>query len=298
MKGHKKMKKSRKKVILSIVVGLLVILSVTAVLNARRYFGSPEEVSSVIYEYETKEISCSNDGKNIYGVAYIPKDAGEKMPTVIFSHGYNGTYKNTDMISKSLAMSGIATYNFDFCGGSGRSNSDGEMTEMSVFTEKNDLNAVIDMVKTLDFVDEDNLFLFGESQGGFVSAITAAERNDEIKGMMLLYPAFCIPDDAQEKYDTVDQIPETIKFMGRTIGKKYYDELLDYNVYDHIDNYTKDVIIFHGDSDTIVNLSYSQKAVEIYQKAELKVFEGEGHGFTASAKSDVAKMAYNFILNH
>lgn len=59
-------------------------------------------------------------------------------------------------------------------------------------TEVADLNAVVDMIKTLDFVDTDNIFLLGRSQGGFVSALTAAQREDDIQGMVLFYPAFVI----------------------------------------------------------------------------------------------------------
>jgi hypothetical protein len=43
------------------------------------------------YRFNTREITGNNDGKNIYGIAYIPVEAGEKVPTVIYSHGYGGT---------------------------------------------------------------------------------------------------------------------------------------------------------------------------------------------------------------
>jgi alpha-beta hydrolase superfamily lysophospholipase len=293
------MKKSKKKIIISIISTILVALIIITYINASKYFGGdPITMSDTTYEFETKEISCSNNGKTIYGVAYIPKDAGEKIPTVIFSHGYNGTYKSNMLVAKSLAMSGIASYSFDFRGGSKNSKSDGKMTEMSVFTEQSDLNTVIDKIKTLDFVDTDNLYLFGESQGGFVSAITANERPDDIKGLMLLYPALVIPDGARKQFKSKDEIPETIKSMGGTIGKIYNESILDYDVYNHIAGYKKDVLIFHGDTDKLVNLSYSQRAVKIYNSAKLEVFKGERHGFTEDGKIEVAKMAYKFILDH
>lgn len=85
--------------------------------------------------------------KKIYVVAYIPQNEGGKMLTVIFSHVYNGNYKSNEVIAKSLSMSGIVSYTFDFCGGTEKNKSDGKMTEMSIFTEESDLNNVIDMVK-------------------------------------------------------------------------------------------------------------------------------------------------------
>ena len=45
---------------------------------------------------------------------------------------------------------------------------------MSLFTEQADLEAVISMMQRLDYVDNENLFLMGTSQGGAVSAVTGA----------------------------------------------------------------------------------------------------------------------------
>ena len=75
-------------------------------------------------------------------------------------------------------MSGLQAYVFDFHGGNLHSKSGGKMTEMSIFTEREDLDAVIDAVASLPEVDPDNLFLLGESQGGCVSAITAPYHKD------------------------------------------------------------------------------------------------------------------------
>lgn len=69
---------------------------------------------------------------------------------------------------------------------------------MSIFTEQADLEAVIRMVQELTFVDEENLFLMGTSQGGAVSAITADASKEEIKGTILLYSAFTLVNYAKE----------------------------------------------------------------------------------------------------
>ena len=49
--------------------------------------------------------------------------------------------------------------------------------------------------------------------------------------------------------------------------------------YDLIADYTQDVLIIHGTADTVVPLSYSERALEVYQNAELITIEGAGHGF-------------------
>lgn len=171
------------------------------------------------YEYETKELYAERDGKQIYGVIYVPKGAGEQMPAVIFSHGFAGNYQVGTQYAQELAAHGYVVYCFDFCGGSPGSRSDGSTLEMSIFTEQADLEAVIAMMQGLDYVDSDNLFLMGTSQGGAVSAITGAAHKKEIRGMVLLYPAFVMTDHANEMYQSVDEIPETSYFLWMEVGR-------------------------------------------------------------------------------
>lgn len=67
---------------------------------------------------------------------------------------------------------------FDYRGGANNAVSDGKTTDMSIMTEKNDLNAVIDEVKTWSFVDKNKIAVMGYSQGGLVAALTTSERKD------------------------------------------------------------------------------------------------------------------------
>ncbi len=222
-------------------------------------------------DYTLVELPTSRDGLNIYGLAYIPKGDKSAYPTAIISHGFNGSYSNYAEYGQALAKEGIASYVFDFCGGSNDSKSDGAMSDMSVLTEVADLNAVIDFVRTLDFVDDHNVYLLGESQGGLVSALTAAARADEIKGMVLYAPAFLIPDDAAN--------------MGRNhpilaiVGTAFIEDALSIDLYKDVQGYTKNVLILHGDADSMVPVSYAKAAAEAYASAELIVVEGGDHHF-------------------
>ena len=135
------------------------------------------------------------------------------------------------------------------------------------------------MVQELDYVDNENLFLMGTSQGGAVSAITAAAHPEEIRGMVLLYPAFVMVDRANELFQSPEEIPDTYYFMWMEVGRAYFEPLLSYDIYDVISAYDRDVLLLHGDADDIVPLSYSERALEAYPSAELKVIPGGGHGF-------------------
>jgi pimeloyl-ACP methyl ester carboxylesterase len=167
---------------------------------------------------------------------------------------------------------------------------------MSVFTEKSDLEAVLHMIQTENFADPEQIYLLGESQGGLVSAITANDHPDEIKGLFLVYPALCIPDDARSRFRNISDIPDKIDIMGLTVGRAYYENLLDYDVYQHMAGYTGPVSIFHGTADDIVDPSYSQRAVETYTNAELTMLPGEGHGFSTAGEQKVGSAILEKIL--
>lgn len=250
---------------------------------------------SLSYSYTTEELPAQVDGHAIYGEIYIPDGVEESMPAVIFSHGYGGTHAIGAPYAQALAEKGFVVYCYDFRGGSNSSRSDGSPLEMSVFTEKADLEAVLSMIRSLDYVDNEHIFLMGTSQGGMVSAMTGAAHPEEIRGMMLLYPAFCIPDNARAQFGTLESVPDQVSFFSwLTVGRRYVEDVWDYDVYADVATYEKDVLILHGDRDGTVDLSYSQRAVERYPAAELKVIEGAGHGFSGGNFD----LAMEYILDY
>ena len=138
----------------------------------------------------------------------------------------------------------------------------------------------------------------GTSQGGAVSAITAADHQEEIRGAILLYPAFCLVDMTMERFDSAEDIPDTYFSLWMTVGRTYAENLLDYDIYEEISGYEKDVLILHGDADGIVPLSYSEKALEVYASAQLEVFPGAGHGFYGEDAQKAIHLILNYLESH
>lgn len=225
---------------------------------------------------------------------YIPQGTEEKMPAVIFSHGFGGNHSVGTQYAEALAEQGYVVYCFDFCGGSSGCRSDGSTLEMSVFTEQADLEAVIAMMQGLEYVDSENLFLMGTSQGGAVSAITGAAHKEEIRGMVLLYPAFLLAERANELFQSVEEIPDTYFFLWMEVGRVYFEPLIGYDIYEEIAAYDRDVLMIHGDADSIVPLTYSERALEVYPSSELKVISGGGHGFYG----EDARQAIEYMLEY
>ena len=178
------------------------------------------------YTFKTKEIWCENNGNKIYGIAYIP-DTNKKCPLVITCHGLGTNHEAGIGYAEHYAKIGVATYTFDFCGGTKSSDtnkSDGKSTDMSVMTESADLEAVFNTAQTWDFVDTSRIFFQGGSQGGLVSAITGVRLKDKIAGMILLYPAFGMYDFVHRAYPSYESISGTMEIVrdmviGEAFGK-------------------------------------------------------------------------------
>ena len=124
---------------------------------------------------ETLEV-CKENGQLVRGVIFRPDGGDEKFPAVIFSHGFGSCYAELIHHGDGFAESGIVCVFFDFCGGGAASTSDGDMKNMTVETEAADLDAVLDTVMELPYINSEAIYLQGESQGGFVSAIVGARR--------------------------------------------------------------------------------------------------------------------------
>ena len=225
---------------------------------------------------DSVEVWSERDGNRIFGMMYYNSTVSEKQPAVILSHSSSLTHEAMKGYASAIAKMGFAAYCFDFCGGSDKSKSDGKTDEMTVFTEVEDLRAVVKTVKSLDYVDSSNVCLLGSSQGGLVSALLADECPDDFAGMILFYPAFNIPE-------MVKMFSGFGDFGGMmSMSEAYINSIKDFDVWSHIGKFSKPVCIIHGTADMIVPISNSEKAVGLYPSATLNKIEGANHGFNAA----------------
>jgi hypothetical protein len=217
-----------------------------------------------------------------------PKE-GEKKPVVILSHGFMANGGMCFDYARLLAGLGYVAVTFDFCGGGLMSRSDGKSEDMTLFTELEDLFAVIDYVKNLSYVNAEEITLLGCSQGGVVSAMAAKRLGDKIKGLILLYPALCIPDDARKgkmmffKFDP-ENIPDVLGTFPMKLGGDYARTVINMDIYDEIKGFGGRVLYLHGTKDNIVNISYARKAKDLFSNCRYVEIEGGGHMFKGKAE--------------
>ena len=244
--------------------------------------------------YSVQELTLERDGMKIWGELYLP-ESGEPLPLVIMCHGFGGNHEHMSAYAKAFAGSGFAVYSFDFIGGGYGSRSDGTMKEMSVLTEAADLSAVLDRMKAQPGIDPDSIFLMGGSQGGFVCSYVAGVRPDDVAGLVCLYPAYVLQDNAWKQTPDPDNIPETINLMGIALGGIYNRDAMSFDIYDIIRNYPGKVLILHGTADSIAPVSYSERAAEVFPDAELVTYKGANHGFRGKDEADSEERSVAFV---
>ena len=248
-------------------------------------------------EIVIKDFVIQANDREIYGKLHYPADEGV-YPAIIMSHGYNGCHGDFPYESLHLAKSGYVVCTYDFCGGSVKSKSSGKTEDMTIFTEKEDLHGVIAYVRSLEQVNENKLFLMGGSQGGLVTSLVAEEVENLISGMILYFPAFNIPEDWRGHFRTEEDIPEVFELWGMKLGKNFFLTIHDFDTFEHIGGLKKDVLIIHGDRDSVVIVENSERAKELYENLELVVLPGEGHGFSPAGVETATKLMLEFLEKH
>ena len=271
-----------KKIKILFIIIFVLTISIILFFGAMRYKNNSK--------YSIEEIWFYNDkNQKIFGELYKPKKDG-KVPLIIYSHGLGSTYTVGEGYADKLIDYDIAILTIDFRGGSDESKSDGSTREMSIMTELDDLRTVLNEAKKWDFVDVDKIVVMGGSQGGVVSALMSAE-DQSINTAVLLYPALTLPSYAANMYKNGDIRDK----MGSVyVGENYFSDVVDLDVYETISKDENNILILHGDEDSTVPISVSEKALEIYKNVEFHVIEGAGHGFTGNNR----KKALEYIIEY
>ena len=248
------------------------------------------------YQVLEQDWNINQDGVNIYGRLYLPKNLSGKKKAVILSHGLAGNYRDVTKYAQYLAGRGYVAYAFDYPGGAknGCSTGGGQLN-MSIFTEEQNLKTVLNAVRYRSDVDRNQVSLLGESQGGAVSAMLASKYPKEVKSLILLYPAFSITDYAQAAFKSINRVPDTLNLFGFTVGKNYFAKLFNYDLLKSATKYNGPVLIMHGTDDIIVPETYSEKANKKFKHSKLYIFKHAGHDFKGKYVTRANRLITDFL---
>lgn len=227
-----------------------------------------------------KEFYINSDGVRLHAKLDRSDDTA-KGPLCILVHGFTGHMEEDHIIKVQKAMNeaGISVLRAEMYG---HGKSDGEFKKHTLYKWVTNALAVVEYARGLDFVTE--LYMCGHSQGGLLTMLTGAMCADDFKALILLSPAWMIPENARNgillgnSFDNV-HIPEKVASESWEVSGDYVRTAQTIHVEDSIERYKGKVLIVHGDEDPIVPFYYSEKAAELYKDAELAPIHGADHCF-------------------
>lgn len=254
-------------------------------------------VSLTTYPVEAVKRSVRTSKGTVQGYQLVPQGV-KSAPILIYSHGLGGSGTNFLAHGLDLGGTGISTFYFDYIGGSPSSASGGDFLEMSIDTEKAQLEAIIMAVKTWSGVNSRKVFLVGHSQGGLVSTLVASKRSD-IAGLILLSPAFNLGDMLRSEYGSLDNIGSTFTFLGKTLGRQYAVALWDVTERSVLEGYSGDALVFHGTADEVIDMYVSVRTKFAWgNSCNLVLLSDLSHNAVLWHNATVVSRIYNYVQTH
>lgn len=243
-----------------------------------------------------KYVECKRDEFILRGMVHIPENTDKKVPAIIMFHGFSASRVGFAFqfvtIARELEKHGIAVFRFDLVG-SGES--DGEFQDVTLTSEIADGEAIIDYVKSLDYIDENRISLMGMSFGGMLAGMLGGIRNDDIHSLFLASSGTCVMDDIRNGHVQGRPInDEKVKERGfldlhaNKVGSCYWEDCLKYDPIEISSRFKKDVLLMHIKGDMMVPAKCSEELCEVFgDRAQLVLVEGDSHSYDTVEKVEV-----------
>lgn len=262
--------------------------------------------------FQTPKSSTNGSDYDFDAKIFTPRDGMDKHPVIIVSHGYNSTMENCEDVAEYYASKGIAVIVFDFVGGSRNSSTQVHSSEMTAFTEITDYEIVLNFVENNEEFDNNNIFVSGQSFGGLIATVVAQKHQDEIKGVVLFYPAYYMADYSKEVLlrgpteNLSDGANDMVSYDNGNlydwdnllVSEQYLRELSELDIRSTIVGINKDVIILQGDIDDDVTLESTESFMPYFKSAQLVIIKDGEHGFFDEQLLQAEKASTEFMKNH
>ncbi len=195
--------------------------------------------------YSVVSFAKSTDGEDqIFGRFYYPADfdPSKEYTTVVMAHGGSITSDIYDnFYAPTMAAAGYVCYSYDVrgvtssYGGGGSRSTNNAGKEPTLETYIADCNAALDLVFTKDFVKKENVYLWGQSMGGITAQYVSKEREDEIRGIVVLYGS--LGKDNMQTGGGNSQALLDNPYAGETLFIQGNDDFSHTRSYENLTNY-------------------------------------------------------------
>ncbi len=236
-------------------------------------------------------------------------DVYEKMPLVVFAHGYKG-YKDWgawDLMALEFAKAGYYFVKFNFSHNGTTLENPSEFGDLEAFGQNNFSKELSDYKKVIDFfsqkekVDAEKIAIIGHSRGGGISIIEAFE-DERINALVTLagvshfgyrFPSGERLEEWKEKgvmYSengrTKQQMPHYFQFF-----EDYKENEERFNIQYVAQHLEKPFLIISAEKDEAVKPKEAELLHEWCKTSELVVLENANHTFGAKEPWDEAFMS-------
>lgn len=246
------------------------------------------------------EIDIKRDNLKLHGLLEGTSTV-ENDTVAILMHGFKGDLGYNDSkilyaLSHNLNDRGLATIRFDF---DGCGKSEGNFTDMTVFSEIQDGIAIINYVRNV--MHAKHIYLVGHSQGGVVVSMLAGYYRDVLEKLVLMAPAATLKTDALQgicqgsQYDP-NHIPDVVNVHGFAVGGAYFRTAQLMPIYETAQHFDHPALLIHGLADQVVSPDATRKYNVIMPQTEMHLVEGEGHLFDGPKRPEIIKLVGDFLL--
>lgn len=227
-------------------------------------------------KFEFSKLTYLSNGLKVKAYLYKPQNLKTKLPVIVFNRG---SFIRGDIAPElvvffhRLALEGfvvVAPMYRQSDGGEGRDEMGGG--------DLNDLMNVVPMIKSFDFADSDNLFIYGESRGGIMTYL--ALRQQFPANAAAVFGAVTNMEDYLSD-NAKAFTPNVLNQIWTGFEKNKSQILTSRSAINWANEINIPILIMQGGSDAQVNplqsLLLAEKLQSLGKIYQLKIFAGDNH---------------------
>jgi uncharacterized protein len=244
---------------------------------------------------ESKHRFISYDGTELEGTLMSSQSTRDTL--VLMVHGITSSRDEFGLFSglaSKLAQESVPSFRFDYrCHGI----STIPMEQMTLAGVVSDIEAAANC--SMGLTNKRSVFVVGMSFGGGLSAFWAAGTSRPVRGIVMFAPVIDYEEDilgkdavadgviAKQPYRDELEDKGFVEVEGVRYGRALLNEMPYINGIEGIKRANCDLLIMHGDSDSVVPYDSSERFAKLNSRCQLVNIAGTDHGFGVDGDEDL-----------
>lgn len=245
--------------------------------DAEKY-SSKEEYEKAVADknFEFSKLKYMSDGLKVTAYLYKPKTITTKLPVIIFNRG---SFVRGDIAPELVTLfHKLASDGFVVVAPMYRQSDGGEGRDEMGGGDLNDLMNVLPLIKSFDFADSNNLFMYGESRGGIMTYL-ALRRQFPVNAASVFGATSDM--DRLLKDNPKAYPPAFLNQIWADFDKNRENIIKSRSAIHWAEEINAPVLIMNGGSDSgvspIHSLTLAQKLQSLNKTYQLIIYAGDNH---------------------